>query len=207
MCDQRRREPRPRNSQQRPQQPDLRQLDRRRHAGKTVRTASPSGAHGDRLGLVVCMVGDQQMKYAAPPASFTQQAVPRNSGGFLQAGARLGLGPPQDLGLAIVASQQGCRRRRFRRRLRPQCMIDDQADEAATARARPLVSQQCQSERITPAGYGDGNHGRALERRERRDQSFERSAIERSVVGRAHPQAFFWRSWSIRRFCRSVARG
>ena len=205
--DQRRREPRPENPKQRPQEPHFRQLERSRHAGKTIRTALPGGAHGDRFGLVVGMVGDQQMENAASATGFAQQPIARHARGFLQAGARLGFGPAQDLGLATVASEQGHGRGRFRRRFGPQRMVDDQAGDAPAARAGPLLSQQRQSERIASAGYGNRDDGCALERLERRHQALELRSLKRSVAGRAHPQPFFWRSWSTRRFCRSGARG
>lgn len=86
-------------------------------------------------------------------------------------------------------------------------MIDDQTDDLAGARARPLVCQQREGEGIATAGHGNGEHRRVLERFEGRHQPRERGRIERSIAGPAHPQPFFWRSWSTRRFCRSVARG
>ena len=55
--------------------------------------------------------------------------------------------------------------------------------------------------------FGDGKDGTGFERREGRHQRRELGGRERPGGSSAHPQPFFWRSWSMRRFCKSVARG
>ena len=93
-------------------------------------------------------------------------------------------------------------------RLDPQAMVDDEGDGPAIPLASPSVGQQREAERVSPPRHGDGQLGSRLEGRERRHQALEIPKVERCRSGLVdHPQPFFWRSWSIRRFCRSVARG
>ncbi len=86
-------------------------------------------------------------------------------------------------------------------------MVDDQPDHATVASCRPVVRQQRQRQQIAAAGYGDGKEGRRLERLERRHQLREGAGADGLRWPGDHPQPFFWRSCSTRRFCRSVARG
>ena len=190
----------------RPQQAGLALLDQGGHAGEPIGPARPRGAHGHGLGLVVGVMGDQQMQDAVTPASLEQQAIARLARGFLQPACRLGAAPAQDLCGDAVASEQIARPRRLAGGFAAQAVIDDQADDPALQLGGPFMRQQRERERIAAARHGNGKNGTGFERRERRHQRRELGARER-LGGGAHPQPFFWRSWSMRRFCKSVARG
>ncbi|MDB5486984.1 MAG: hypothetical protein JWQ58_699 [Reyranella sp.] len=87
-------------------------------------------------------------------------------------------------------------------------MIDDQRDGATALLRSPLARQQGETQRIATAGNGNSEIGTCLERRKRRHQAREGRSVDGKLLAKvAHPQPFFERSWSIRRFCRSVARG
>ena len=175
--------------------------------------ARPSGPlwraspHRHGLGLIIGVMGEQQMQDAAPAAFVAQQPVAGRPRRLLQASPRLGARPGEDRAVDAVTRQQVGRRRRLARRFGAQAVVDDQADHAAAAPGRPVVRQQDQRQRIAAAGYGDGEDGRRLERLERRHQAREGAGAEWLRWRGAHPQPFFWRSCSTRRFCRSVARG
>jgi len=85
-------------------------------------------------------------------------------------------------------------------------MVDDQAEYPAAPRPNPLVRQQREGERITATRNGNGQDRLGLERREGRHQGRE-IGRRQGQCDVAHPQPFFWRSWWMRRFCKSVARG
>ncbi len=194
--------------QQRSQETNLRPFDQSRHAGEPVRPACPRRPHRDRLSLVVCVVRDEEVKDAPLPAGVAQQPVAGGARGFLQARLRLVSTPTQDEALDSAVLQHTCRRQRFFRCRRSQAVIDDQREHSAAPRARPFMRQQGEAERISTAGNGDAEFGACLERFERRHQAREGRPVDGSRLdGIAHPQPFFCRSWSIRRFCRSVARG
>ena len=80
-------------------------------------------------------------------------------------------------------------------------MVHDQGDGAPLPGDDPLARQQGQAQRIAATGNGHRKVGMSLEGREGRHQTFEgRSAQSGRDGGDAHPQLFFCRSWSMRRF-------
>ena len=96
---------------------------------------------------------------------------------------------------------------RFLVRTGSQAMVDNQGDDLPAPRHRPVTHEQGQGQRVPSSRHRHGDDRLGLERLERRHEAGERFAIQRPDVfgGQLHP--FFWRSWSIRRFWRSVARG
>ena len=92
-----------RHAEQRPQDSELRPFEQRRHAGEPIGSTATRGAHHYRLGLVVCLMRDQQMQNAALVAGLAQQAVARLARGLLHAGRRLGSCPMQYVALDALA--------------------------------------------------------------------------------------------------------
>ncbi len=83
----------PRYREQRPQQAHVGLLDQGRHAGQTVGTALAGSPHGHGLGLIIGVMGEQQVQDAAPAAFVAQQPVARRPRRLLQASPRLGCPP------------------------------------------------------------------------------------------------------------------
>ena len=83
-------EPGPRYREQRPQQAHVGLLDQGRHAGQTVGTALAGSPHRHGLGLIIGVMGEQQVQDAAPAAFVAQQPVARRPRRLLQASPRLG---------------------------------------------------------------------------------------------------------------------
>ncbi len=202
------RKPGARDAEQRPQQTKFGPFQERRHAGQPVAATAARGAHDHRFGLVIGLVRHQQVKKAALAAGVAQETVACLARGLLHAGRGLRSRPGEHVGLDALASQQFACFTRFASRFDPKAMVDDEGDGPAGPLPGPSVGQQREAERVSPARDGDGQFGSRLEGRERRNQELELLKTERCCSGLVdHPQPFFWRSWSIRRFCRSVARG
>jgi hypothetical protein len=207
MLDQRRGEALASHGQQRSQQTEIGRFDKGSHAREAVRSAAARRPHGNRLGLVIGMVPDKKMKNAALPACLGQQPVTRRASRFLKATGTPGAAPVQDRTFYSVRTQRFCRLTGLVCRFRPQAVIDDQGEETASTTANPFVCQQRQTTRIATAGNGNRDVGMCLEGLERRHEARERRPVDGTARHKIHPQPFFCRSWSIRRFCKSVARG
>ena len=76
---QRRLEPGPRHRQQRPQQPALRMLGHRRHAGKPVEAAAARQPQQQGLRLVLAVMRDQKVEHTLTRAPALEQAIARRS--------------------------------------------------------------------------------------------------------------------------------
>ena len=163
----------PPHAEQRPQQSAVAPFYHCRHAGESVGSAPVGGTHGDGLGLVVGVMGDQQMKDAEPTAGREQQPVASGSGSRLQPMRRLRTTPVQDLARHPLPLQKRLRRRGLVRRLAPQAMVDRQPDRFAASRRRPFMSEQRQRQRIATSGNRYGQNRPALEWPERRHQRSE----------------------------------
>ena len=83
-------EPRLRHAEERPQKAHALELAHRRHAGQPGGPASVSGPHRHRLGLVLELMGGQEMKDAGRRGSLGEQAVARLARRRLDAGPGLG---------------------------------------------------------------------------------------------------------------------
>ena len=115
----RRGQPRPRHREQRPQQPHVRPFDQRRHAGKAIEAAAARRAHGHGLGLVVGVMGKQQMQDAAAPAfAATTADSARSARPACRPLRGLASGPAQDVRLDAEPRQQVARVGGFLRRRR-----------------------------------------------------------------------------------------
>ena len=182
-------------------------LDERRHAGQPVGAAPPGGAHGDRLRLVVGMMRHQQVQDAVAGGR------PRTAAGSAArappAAARSPASPDQRR--ISPAMPMPPSRSSGRRGPRP-------PDSAAGhgRRSAPAPAPAAPPPSHAPAAPAPANRARPKRRRQATGGASNGangaiSARELGVGARArplrHPQPFFWRSWSMRRFCRSVARG
>ncbi|MDB5486983.1 MAG: hypothetical protein JWQ58_698 [Reyranella sp.] len=112
------RQARPRHSQERSQEANLRPFDESGHAGEPVRAAGAGRTHRDRLGLVIGVMSHQKMKDAAVPAGLAQQAIAGVAGGLLKASLRLRAGPAQNDAFDALPLEHARRRQRFVRRFR-----------------------------------------------------------------------------------------
>ena len=138
------REAGPRYAEQRTQQAHFRLLDQGRHAGKAVGTALAGRPHGHGLGLIVSMMGEQQVQEAAPEAFIAQQPVPcfraaacRPARGFAPDQPRIALSMPWRASVSLVADASPAE-------FGAQAVVDDEPDHAAATFCRPVVRQQRQ---------------------------------------------------------------
>ena len=200
----------PGHAEQRPQQahvatarpaPPCRPAHRARSAGQPAWPRSRPGHRRDgRAAGAGCRAGG--IRRAAGGSAPSRAASCRPA-------ARLGARPRRRISPSMPwrAEQLG-RRRRLAGRLRPQAMVDDQ--RRSRDRRAPPPSR-------APAAPAPANRGRRKRRRQGRASVSNGSngAISCAKAPAStgmrrpgdHPQPFFWRSCSTRRFCRSVARG
>ncbi len=206
-CLKRCRQTRARHREKRAQHSYFRALDEGGHAGKAIGSALARRPHRHGFRLVVGMMGNEQMQDAAPMALTAQQLISGGTRRRLKTTLWLWPAPTKHDRLDPKPTQQVARQRCFVGRSGAQSMIDDQGDDPPTADHSPIMREQDQRKRIATARHRYPKHRTTLERLETGHQAREYVTIDASGISRTQLHPSFWRSCSIRRFCRSVARG
>src|SRR5581483_80362 len=139
------------------------------HPGKTIGTGTAGDPHQERLGLVVAMVGGDEVRCAFPPCGREKERVTGLARGRLDTGSRGRSFPDKDTAIQSACLRDPGDHRGLIPRARAQAVIDAEDDGL---RAAPLLSPAVdaveEGERVGAAGDRQGNLGRGGERGEKR---------------------------------------
>ena len=146
-------EPRLRDAEQRPHEPNLRQFANHRHPGEAIDKAAGTMADQIGFGLVVAMVRGQKMQAAMRRAPVGKKTIARRSRRFLDSGRRLFARPRQHCMRNLPRVQPASDRCRFGGAFRPQTVIDDQRPAFPAPRPGPAIDEDRQRQAVGTARH------------------------------------------------------
>ncbi len=161
------------------EQPQAGNLPHHGDPGSAGRPRAAGDPHRHRLGLVLTLMAQQQMKDTGRPACPLEQPVACRSGRGLDTGDGLGAIPMQDAGLDADRGKPPCDLRRFHCGFRPKPVVHDQRQEIAAACASPICRQQRQRCTVGSAGNGRRQSHLRLERTQGLQQGREFGRAQR----------------------------
>lgn len=128
------------------------------------------------------MMAEQEVEEAGAVAGGRKGGIAGGAGPFGQAGARGEAGEGEDLRRQAEAREPVAGQRRFRGRVRPQAMIDDEGRGRSAAGCRPVPGQQREAEAVGAPGDREAEAGRGAEGRRRREGGREVRGRDRRGV-------------------------
>ena len=155
----------------------------RRHGGKPVDAATADESLQHRLGLILLLVAEQQVKDVSLPAPADKQRESCGPRLLLNPGDRAGARPAQSSVGDGAGGEPAPHLGGFGSRFRAQTVVDGEPEDRAAPRARPAIGEQAQCKAVRAAGDRHGNARRGFERAKRRHERLEGVRVDRRRAG------------------------